>query len=79
VAAIIGPADDGREAPGQAKGKDHFAGDGAEAHAVACDMAREQKARLEVVRSGLQLQRIKARTLIVLVAGNLRLRGLLYR
>ena len=45
--AIIGPADACKEPPRQAKGNDHFAGDGAEAHAIAYDMAREQKARLK--------------------------------
>ena len=48
MAAIIGPAEVGKEAPGQAEGKDHFAGDGAEAHTVACAMAPEQKGRLAV-------------------------------
>jgi len=53
VAAIIGAAEEGKEAPGQAAGKDHFAGDGAEAHAVACARAREQKARLAVEKRNL--------------------------
>jgi len=48
VAAIIGPAEVGKEVPGQAEGKDHFAGDGAEVHTVACAMAPEQKGRLAV-------------------------------
>ena len=48
VAAIIGPADARKEMPGKAEAKDYFAGDGAEGHAVACAMAREQKARLAI-------------------------------
>jgi hypothetical protein len=42
VAATIGPAEDGKGAPGQAEGKDHFAGDGVEAPTSACAMVRER-------------------------------------
>lgn len=48
VAVIIGPAEDRKEISGQATAKDHFAGDGAEVHVVACAIALKQKARLAI-------------------------------
>lgn len=55
MVAIIGPAEYGKETPGQAKGIDHCAGDGAEAHPFACAMACEQKARLVVEEGNLNV------------------------
>ena len=54
MAVIIGPAEDRKEMSGQPAAKDHFAGDGAEGHVVACAIALKQKARLAIEERNLK-------------------------